>query len=104
MFSTKNAKNKESVEKLAVAQEFGATDGILATDPKPWKAARKAAGRAADAVWELKALGDVVSGSAADASVSLVPPAPNTASTATAPSRSISTTIHRPCTSTGPAS
>jgi S-(hydroxymethyl)glutathione dehydrogenase/alcohol dehydrogenase len=38
-------------EKLAVAREFGATDGVLATDPKPWKAARQAAGRAADAVF-----------------------------------------------------
>jgi S-(hydroxymethyl)glutathione dehydrogenase / alcohol dehydrogenase len=38
-------------EKLATAREFGATDGVLATNPKPWKAAFKAAGRAADAVF-----------------------------------------------------
>ena len=38
-------------DKLATAREFGATDGILATDPKPWKAAYKAAGRGADAVF-----------------------------------------------------
>lgn len=38
-------------EKLAVAEEFGATDGVLATDDKPWKAAYAAAGRAADAVF-----------------------------------------------------
>ncbi len=40
-----------SEEKLATAREFGATDGVLATEPKPWKAAFKAAGRAADAVF-----------------------------------------------------
>lgn len=39
-----------SGEKLAMAREFGATDGVLATDPKPWKAAFKAMGRGADAV------------------------------------------------------
>ena len=39
-----------SDEKLAVAREFGATDGVLATEPKPWKAAFKAMGRGADAV------------------------------------------------------
>ncbi len=39
-----------TAEKLAVAKEFGATDGILATDPKPWRAAGAMAGRAADAV------------------------------------------------------
>ncbi|MEX5729870.1 S-(hydroxymethyl)glutathione dehydrogenase/alcohol dehydrogenase [Rhodovulum iodosum] len=39
-----------SEEKLAVARAFGATDGVLATDPKPWRAAARAAGRAADAV------------------------------------------------------
>ncbi len=39
-----------STEKLATAQDFGATDGVLAGDPKPWAAARKAAGRAADVV------------------------------------------------------
>jgi len=37
-------------EKLAIAKEFGATDGILATDPKPWRKAKKAMGRGADAV------------------------------------------------------
>ncbi|MGR3289883.1 MAG: alcohol dehydrogenase catalytic domain-containing protein [Paracoccaceae bacterium] len=37
-------------QKLAVAREFGATDGVLATDPKPWKVAFNIAGRAADAV------------------------------------------------------
>ena len=36
--------------KLAAAREFGATDGILATVEKPWAAARKIAGRGADAV------------------------------------------------------
>lgn len=35
-------------EKLAVAREFGATDGILASDPKPWAAARKILGRGVD--------------------------------------------------------
>ncbi|WP_224824825.1 zinc-binding dehydrogenase [Cognatishimia sp. MH4019] len=39
-----------SDEKLAMAREFGATDGVLATDAKPWKAAFKAMGRGADAV------------------------------------------------------
>ncbi|MEE9389537.1 MAG: zinc-binding dehydrogenase, partial [Paracoccaceae bacterium] len=38
-------------EKLAVAREFGATDGVLATEAKPWAAAAKAAGRAADVVF-----------------------------------------------------
>ena len=37
-------------EKLAIAKEFGATDGILATQAKPWRAAKKAIGRGADAV------------------------------------------------------
>jgi Zn-dependent alcohol dehydrogenase len=37
--------------KLAAAKEFGATDGILATDPKPWKRLREIAGRMADAVF-----------------------------------------------------
>ena len=36
-------------EKLAVAREFGATDGVLADD-RPWKAARAILGRGADAV------------------------------------------------------
>ncbi|MCB2116827.1 MAG: Zn-dependent alcohol dehydrogenase [Rhodobacteraceae bacterium] len=39
-----------SAEKLEAAKEFGATDGILATEPKPWSAARKIAGRSADVV------------------------------------------------------
>ncbi len=40
-----------SEEKLEVAREFGATHGLLATDPKPWKATFKALdGRGADAV------------------------------------------------------
>lgn len=39
-----------SEAKLATAREFGATDGVLALDPKPWSAARKIAGRGADAV------------------------------------------------------
>ncbi len=38
-------------EKLAIAREFGATDGVLATDPKPWGAAKKILGRGADAVF-----------------------------------------------------
>ena len=38
-------------EKLEAAKEFGATDGVLATDPKPWKAvANITGGRMADAV------------------------------------------------------
>ncbi len=36
--------------KLATAREFGATDGILATDPAPWKQAFAVAPRGADAV------------------------------------------------------
>lgn len=39
-----------SEEKLATAREFGATDGVLATDDKPWRAAKQAMGRGADAV------------------------------------------------------
>ncbi|MFK7762138.1 MAG: Zn-dependent alcohol dehydrogenase [Roseobacter sp.] len=40
-----------SAEKLDVAKEFGATHGVIATDPKPWKAAFDAlGGRGADAV------------------------------------------------------
>lgn len=39
-----------SEEKLAIAAEFGATDGVLATGPKPWRQARRAMGRGADAV------------------------------------------------------
>ena len=37
-------------EKLAIAREFGATDGVLATDAKPWRTAKRAMGRGADAV------------------------------------------------------
>ena len=40
-----------SEEKLAIAKEFGATDGVLATQGKPWRAAKKATGRGADAVF-----------------------------------------------------
>ncbi len=40
-----------SEEKLAIAREFGATDGVLATDAKPWRAAKAAIGRGADAVF-----------------------------------------------------
>lgn len=36
--------------KLDMAREFGATDGVLATQEKPWRAAKAAAGRAADVV------------------------------------------------------
>ncbi len=36
--------------KLADAREFGATDGILATEPKPWRRLRELIGRGADAV------------------------------------------------------
>lgn len=39
-----------SEEKLAIARDFGATDGVLATADKPWRAAKKAIGRGADAV------------------------------------------------------
>lgn len=39
-----------SQDKLDIAQEFGATDGVLATDAKPWRAAKDALGRGADAV------------------------------------------------------
>ncbi len=39
-------------DKLDAALEFGATHGVLATDPAPWKAVRKlTAGRGADAVF-----------------------------------------------------
>ncbi len=40
-----------SEEKLAIAKEFGATDGILASQDKPWHAAKAAIGRGADAVF-----------------------------------------------------
>jgi Zn-dependent alcohol dehydrogenase len=39
-----------SEEKLAIAREFGATDGILATEAKPWSRAKRILGRGADAV------------------------------------------------------
>ncbi len=38
-------------DKLEIAREFGATDGVLATHKAPWKAAQKAMGRGADAVF-----------------------------------------------------
>lgn len=40
-----------SPEKLAIAREFGATDGVLATEDSPWRAAKEAIGRGADAVF-----------------------------------------------------
>ncbi len=40
-----------SEDKLDVAMEFGATDGILATQKSPWRQAFKAMGRGADAVF-----------------------------------------------------
>ena len=40
-----------SEDKLTAAKEFGATDGVLATDEKPWKAAKAILGRGADAVF-----------------------------------------------------
>ena len=40
-----------SPEKLADARDFGATDGILATDPAPWDRLREKTGRGADAVF-----------------------------------------------------
>jgi Zn-dependent alcohol dehydrogenase len=39
-----------SAEKLEIAREFGATNGVLATGAKPWNEAKKAMGRGADAV------------------------------------------------------
>jgi len=39
-----------SAEKLADAEAFGATAGVLATEDKPWRAAKRALGRGADAV------------------------------------------------------
>ena len=38
-------------EKLSIAMEFGATDGVLAMSGKPWKIAKTALGRGADAVF-----------------------------------------------------
>ena len=40
-----------SEEKLEIAKEFGATDGVLATGDTPWRDAKKAIGRRADAVF-----------------------------------------------------
>ena len=40
-----------SPEKLAIAKEFGATDGVLASEAEPWRAAKAAMGRGADAVF-----------------------------------------------------
>ena len=40
-----------SEEKLEIAKEFGATDGVLATGDAPWRDAKKAIGRGADAVF-----------------------------------------------------
>lgn len=40
-----------SLEKLAIAKEFGATDGVLASEAEPWRAAKAAMGRGADAVF-----------------------------------------------------
>lgn len=40
-----------SEEKLNIAREFGATDGVLATGDTPWKDAKTAMGRGADAVF-----------------------------------------------------
>jgi Zn-dependent alcohol dehydrogenase len=37
-------------DKLAIARDFGATDGVLATDSKPWRTAKKAMGKGADVV------------------------------------------------------
>ncbi|WP_120500863.1 zinc-binding dehydrogenase [Roseovarius sp. EL26] len=37
-------------DKLEIAREFGATDGVLATSDKPWRDAKEAIGRGADAV------------------------------------------------------
>lgn len=39
-----------SEDKLEVAKQFGATDGVLATEKSPWRAAKEAMGRGADAV------------------------------------------------------
>jgi S-(hydroxymethyl)glutathione dehydrogenase/alcohol dehydrogenase len=40
-----------SEEKLQIARDFGATDGVLASDNAPWDAAKAAIGRGADAVF-----------------------------------------------------
>ncbi len=39
-----------NAEKLDTALEFGATDGVLASEDKPWRAAKQAMGRGADVV------------------------------------------------------
>ncbi|SEM20427.1 Zn-dependent alcohol dehydrogenase [Roseovarius azorensis] len=39
-----------SDDKLATARAFGATDGVMATQEKPWRAAKQAMGRGADVV------------------------------------------------------
>ena len=38
-------------DKLEIAREFGATDTVLASEGKPWRTAKKAMGRGADAVF-----------------------------------------------------
>lgn len=38
-------------DKLEIAREFGATDTVLASEGKPWREAKKAMGRGADAVF-----------------------------------------------------
>lgn len=40
-----------SDEKLTAATEFGATNGVLASDPKPWAKVKRITGRGADAVF-----------------------------------------------------
>lgn len=40
-----------SQAKLDIARDFGATDGVLATEAEPWRAAKAAMGRGADAVF-----------------------------------------------------
>ncbi len=39
-----------NADKLEAAKEFGATDGVLASEAKPWNAVKKLLGRGADAV------------------------------------------------------
>jgi len=39
-----------SEEKLEIARSFGATDGVLGSAPEPWRTAKQAMGRGADAV------------------------------------------------------
>ena len=38
-------------DKLAIAKEFGATDGVLATEKSPWRIAKSLVGRGADIVF-----------------------------------------------------